>query len=335
VTFFDKKEEVMKIELTPYGRYLLSMGKLKPKYYRFFDDNVLYDSKCGGFDEERNQTGNRIENETPLLKGNPNITGVETNIRKMETPEATGGKIRVQILDDHINGMPHSLGTSNYLSKYKPSTKIDLFRGAFIPNRISGSYSSKNISSAVIPQIPLKIFFTGSIKGTTLNDDATDVNSFDSKIFNDGTYFNVKYAPPILRLSEVSGFDEKENFILTAYKVYHDKGTGINTYHKLRTGEQESRIINNILLSDEEIIQYGGNVPVENSVIDKNHLGYYIGLDFDRTIPANEICSTIGELKIRNIYLDERIECPDMAESDTGFLDIYGSRVTPDDLEDC
>ena len=38
MSFFNKKEEVYHIELTPYGRYLLSIGKLKPHHYRFFDD---------------------------------------------------------------------------------------------------------------------------------------------------------------------------------------------------------------------------------------------------------------------------------------------------------
>ena len=41
--FMNKKEEVLDIELTPYGKHLLSNGKLKPVYYAFFDDNILYD----------------------------------------------------------------------------------------------------------------------------------------------------------------------------------------------------------------------------------------------------------------------------------------------------
>ena len=36
MTFFNKKTEVMKVELTPLGRYKLSIGKLKPHHYRFF-----------------------------------------------------------------------------------------------------------------------------------------------------------------------------------------------------------------------------------------------------------------------------------------------------------
>ena len=38
MTYFNKKEDVYHIELTPHGRYLLSIGKLNFKSYAFFDD---------------------------------------------------------------------------------------------------------------------------------------------------------------------------------------------------------------------------------------------------------------------------------------------------------
>ena len=36
MSFFDDKQEVLKIELTPYGKNLLANGKLKPVFYSFF-----------------------------------------------------------------------------------------------------------------------------------------------------------------------------------------------------------------------------------------------------------------------------------------------------------
>ncbi len=55
----DKKEEVIDIELTPYGKQLLSMGKMKPAYYAFFDDNIMYDAEYAGNIEETNKRGTR------------------------------------------------------------------------------------------------------------------------------------------------------------------------------------------------------------------------------------------------------------------------------------
>ena len=78
MTFFDKKTEVMKVELTPFGRYKLSVGKLKPHHYRFFENNVVYDGKAILISEAQNEADKRIRHETPVLKQNPNITGVES-----------------------------------------------------------------------------------------------------------------------------------------------------------------------------------------------------------------------------------------------------------------
>ena len=70
MTFFNKKTDVMDIELTPYGRYLLSIGKLKPKYYEFSDDDVLYDVSASAqlTTEIQENTHDRIVNQTPKLK---------------------------------------------------------------------------------------------------------------------------------------------------------------------------------------------------------------------------------------------------------------------------
>ena len=37
--FFNKKQDVIELKLTQFGRNLLSRGIFKPVYYSFFDDN--------------------------------------------------------------------------------------------------------------------------------------------------------------------------------------------------------------------------------------------------------------------------------------------------------
>ena len=40
--FIDKKNKVYDFQITPYGTYLLSIGRFKPEYYAFFDvDNFI------------------------------------------------------------------------------------------------------------------------------------------------------------------------------------------------------------------------------------------------------------------------------------------------------
>jgi len=43
--FINKKEQVFDLKLTSYGHYLMSIGKFKPAFYSFYDDNILYDKK--------------------------------------------------------------------------------------------------------------------------------------------------------------------------------------------------------------------------------------------------------------------------------------------------
>ena len=67
--FFDKKEEVIDLQLTQYGKFLLSMGKLKPVYYAFYDENIIYDSEYAGFSETQNQCHPKIQENTGRLFG--------------------------------------------------------------------------------------------------------------------------------------------------------------------------------------------------------------------------------------------------------------------------
>tara|TARA_R110000824_G_scaffold91669_8_gene222941 strand:+ start:3865 stop:5001 length:1137 start_codon:yes stop_codon:yes gene_type:complete len=86
MAFFNKKQEVIDLKLTPYGEELLARGIFKPEYYAFFDDNILYDaSGSAGITEVQNDAEPRIQEETPQLrtqyvfKGSDTTTG--THIR--------------------------------------------------------------------------------------------------------------------------------------------------------------------------------------------------------------------------------------------------------------
>jgi len=81
MTFFNKKEEVLDIQLTQLGKYLLSKGKFKPVYYVFSDDEILYDpSYAGGKEEFARETSDRIQKDTPRLKTLYEHDGVESRV---------------------------------------------------------------------------------------------------------------------------------------------------------------------------------------------------------------------------------------------------------------
>ena len=88
--YFNKKEDVLDIELTPFGELLLSQGEFKPEYYAFYDDGILYDADYAGVSEIQNEAKKRIK-ETPRLKTQYQFRGGEfpkhvTQKVVMETP---------------------------------------------------------------------------------------------------------------------------------------------------------------------------------------------------------------------------------------------------------
>jgi len=74
VRFFDQKEEVVKIDLTPYGKQQFASGSFMPEYYAFYDNDILYDGFYGGISENQNAIVDRISNSTPRFHPMPRMT---------------------------------------------------------------------------------------------------------------------------------------------------------------------------------------------------------------------------------------------------------------------
>ena len=77
--FLNKKEQVIHFQLTPYGKYLLSVGTFKPVYYSFFDSEILYDGAYAGLTESQHQIHDRIKKNTPYLESIVSFRELETS----------------------------------------------------------------------------------------------------------------------------------------------------------------------------------------------------------------------------------------------------------------
>tara|TARA_Y100000310_G_scaffold340649_1_gene437184 strand:+ start:2529 stop:3626 length:1098 start_codon:yes stop_codon:yes gene_type:complete len=158
VEFFDDKQEVMDVVITPYGKYLLSVGKFRPEYYAFFDDGILYDAQWAGTGdasittEAQNDIEGRIQHTTPRIKQPSVYTGVETVINtrsdiivsaidNMEQPpgnfvaqDTTNHKIynqeSLQQHGDKFDFLSRPLGRSAQSSNNLPAWNISMLVGA-------------------------------------------------------------------------------------------------------------------------------------------------------------------------------------------------------------
>ena len=227
MTFFNKKEEVIAIELTPHGRKLLSHGKLKPAYYAFFDDDILYESQKGGFTETNVQTKNRILNETPRIKPQTNFRGSDSKISDMRSFETE-------------NQMLQAIG-SNKIEEQK-TNGWDI---TFLHNTASSatSYFSSNTSPTLqIPQIEATITFemkVGSIEEETATDSFELIHpDADSN----GTFVNITEEQVMINILEQNGFNENEGLEIEVFLFEQDK----QTYKMLMSQEKENEIKNDM-----------------------------------------------------------------------------------------
>mgnify|MGYP001229195019 CR=1 FL=1 len=228
MAFFDKKEETLDLKLTPYGRYLLSIGKLSPKYYSFLDDDVLYDTEAADFTESNNEVKERIISQTPSLKPLTTFNSVEETIGdNFVTPEGKileileeEGKITMQekltanntyksLSDINSKFLQYTIGTSDSLHKKSPSWNIINFSGE-ITKAANGIVSSVSESAEYIndidtpsidlniPQIDIDIEYKLSVGSTSDAEHDSYMQSFESaelltpKIYSDGTYLKIE-----------------------------------------------------------------------------------------------------------------------------------------------
>ena len=68
MSYLDPKEDVIDLKLTSYGKYLLSIGKLNPTFYAFFDDDVIYDIDTKNLNYHNMKFNELINNITKFLK---------------------------------------------------------------------------------------------------------------------------------------------------------------------------------------------------------------------------------------------------------------------------
>jgi hypothetical protein len=156
--FFNKKEDVIDIKLTRYGKNLLSRGSFKPVYYMFFDDDILYNSKKGGFTEEQNKAEERILKNTPRLKTQSVTLGVETNF-DVEYQEYAYSRDKDVALDDILSQQYNSAnGTGlNQLEEGLETLRSSLENESGTPVDPMGSF-------ARMSQLDLDMFATQNEK---------------------------------------------------------------------------------------------------------------------------------------------------------------------------
>ena len=327
MTFFNKKTEVMQIEMTPYGRYLYSIGKFMPHSYEFVDDDVMY--KMSGSTETQESAHSRILSETPKPKINRAFQ--DEAAQAISPPTISDMRIMTRKMNQRQSSL-YSLGRSAYSGSNIPLMQTTMLQGS-----ISGSQMTYPVSTTsygkggevLIPQVDVDLNFKAVLRDTLEMSDDYDGESVQSVTFDDGTYIDVRYIEPIIHLKEFNSFYEKENFEIEVFKVTGVPGD--ETLTPLKMDKKISAIVNDMLVADSSTAENIFDDANDNEPA-MDFMDYFFEIQVDNEITPEELCKAVDKLEINSQFLDEELICPDQR---TDRFNIYSTRVSPEDLEDC
>ena len=314
MTFFNKKEDVLKVELTPYGRSLLSNGKLMPKFYAFFDDDIIYDLQYGGDTEDQVNIKERILGDTLSLRPQRDLVSPELQLSSFEREEdSTRPYSKIA-----MNYLTEPLGTSDGTFEEAPSWNVSFLLGEI--NTAVSTIQTDTSHTKRIPQIDTTLEYTMEIRNqrndSPVRGQEVSPNVPVSEIYPDGTYIHLIDEQILCKILEEKGFLQKDGLEMEVF-LYEENE---ETPKKLKFAPREKTVIDGMLAEDD--------IAAVNLTPD--YVEYWLNIEVDSEIPDSEICKGVQKLKAEDILVDVDVVCPDLEGVD---FDIYRTRVT--DVEDC
>jgi len=346
MTFFNKKEEVINIELTQYGKHLLSKGELKPVYYEFYDDDVLYDTEYSGLAEEKQDEIQERISGTPRVKTQYAFDGAETRYkeyRKRILQEKEDRKTSLQqSLEKRKNFSLSSLSLANSspLSTKIPAWAIDVFKG-----KIKSVTSSLDIIGLPNNSYKLELEKANYRLSTRKRDNAnttvelqdnqqiggsSDLNDVHTT-FEDETYVQVDEDYILLHIKEDNVEILKENFDMFVYEIEIDAKTGKEIEKPLYFAKQSEQVVDGILMDDQQADIEGYSGP--------DYVSHYFNIYTDKEINSDILSRYLTEtekksLSITDGYLFREEEIGELAIPASPQIESLSVEQI-EDFEDC
>ena len=316
--YFNKKQDVIELKLTQFGRNLLSMGKFKPKYYSFFDDNVMYDSGKAGIVEEQNESIERIK-QSQTMKTQTGFTSLEKEFELLFDHYDENRYDNLQKSAEKNYRLPKPIGTMDLNSKHAPAWGVNFLQGSITGSSntltIVGSGPANITGSNIVLDIP-QLDSVMEIKTFGNSQAVTDINeaglSGGSTIISaaeDENFILIKFV-------EANSRDQKLNFDLEIFEIEETTESGVTT-ETLRT---LSFVPDNF--TNSQILE---NIGPE---IGPKYADYYFDIRVDNQIEDEVICKydVVKDNKTRSGLFAEKdvATCEEISQRDRDrTFDIY------------
>lgn len=334
--FLNKKEQVFDLKLTTYGRQMLSVGSLKPTYYAFYDDGVIYDLKyshrpdalADAFVEVQNNIHNRIKNETQYLESLTLFESVEQTLGEgigvvnffdlddLETKKITRKNV---FKFDSAIGDAHLDGETNVAPAWKIVT---------LQSKISASSpkDETDYNEINIPQIDIEAYYNKKIERVRFNPDPRDVREINlvTNSFVDNRVIKLEQTDPLIYIEEINTEILTDNFDIEVFEVITDQGLKpgyIDVYKRKYFEKHIPQIVDGIMVSPTRIKN-----PEQELTTDD--VEYYFDILIDHQIDQSLACKGAEIFNKQSYYVNLDFDCEEQ-EQDLQYYDIYGTELEP------
>jgi len=327
--FLNKKEQVFDIQLTPYGKQKLSMGKFDPTYYAFFDDNILYDVpySSASVNETQNDIHKRIKQETAylesqalfnqvmsgtLVEGGTFDTVTLKQLDNLYTTEAFIGDALLQSKEQNVAPAWKVIAMQGHIS-----SSVSSFQGVLEPdtkNRVK--------AEAGITQININVNYQLAAEPAEARFSFENLRQIGntSNIFADDSVVRLIPEDALIYVEELNTELLTDNFDIEVFEVPADFETG--ELRRLYFKNKVPQVVDGMLVH---------TAPVENTQeLDTDSVEYYFTLDRDYQIDPKIACKYINQFNTEDYLIDLDYDCDELDEEDL-FFDIYG-RVTESEI---
>ena len=364
MSFFNKKEEVLEVILTSYGKYKLSKGKWAPKYYAFFDEDIIYDSRYTGQPEISGTTEARIQEQTPALRAQTSYSDLPKQVKKLtrrvKSATPSGRSFGVGAQDAYASALlgattraPYilPLGNSAIVSErllYIPSWEIKALKNEFTASMAYASSSYENITK--IPQLKVDIDYTTKIyknpnpQGKSdvadphAEDEQWDYNDpvaeglrgtpselYLTTYFKDETMIVVDDNYLVIEVNEQNSALAVDQFYLEVWEVTEDE----TLQPRDRTGQSLERMsfvkYPKSIVND--ILLDPRQVPrIDITQIDDSYIEYFMDILTDEEIGDTTVCNYIATDEKNRLAWSRVLSCYE-AIDDSGAI-LYTSEDT-------
>ena len=327
--FINKKEQVMDFKLTSYGHYLMSIGSFKPKYYAFYDDNVIYDQRYAysGSTENQNDVDQRITGDTAYIESLVLFRDTEKTLNQNVGP-VTDWYNQVKVLDRKSDPAKDtfkydmSIGDA-YLSA--ETNEAPSWRALVLQSEISSSLTKDNLTGENIPQVNIDASYIKRVIDNNFDYDPMNLREMDSKTlpFIDNKVVSLLSNDPVLYIEELNTQTLVRNYELEVFLVLTSSVPGTSDILKRKFFRKDiPQIQNGYLMSD---------VPKTRAIseLTTDSIEYYFDVLTDARIQRSLACRGKEQFDKQSYYIDLGFDCAQDPLS-TEFFDIYGTATEPE-----